>query len=504
MKRFLFLIITIVGLLTVPQSCGKDYLELYPNEAVSAADVFTTTKNAWGAINGIHRLLYQQGSWAGRGGDMDQCGQSGLMIHNDHMGDDLVLHVNQWFMGSQRWQPHVNPNSSQVWHRYRFYYQVIVNANIIIKNIDGAVGPAAERDAIKGQALAYRAWAHFELVQFYADRFDWTRPSNDQLGVPLMVTVTSEPQPRATVQAVYTQIRQDLTDAIALLDGKVVPNNSHLSVAVARGLRARVALATGEWTVAASMANAARAGRTLLTHAQLMSGFNNRALPEAMWASHVILDHTTFFHSFFAFMSFNFSSTNIRSAPKRINALLFNQISPTDVRRQWFEATAAGARTRLNAAGLPTTYVAANHHSFKFQAVSAADSRGDVIYMRVAEMFLIEAEALARANQFGPAATVLHQLISTRDPNYTLSTNTGQALIDEIMRHRRIELWGEGFRFQDLKRTNSALDRTGATGFTAATHVILSYPAGGSRWTSLFPQDEVNANPLLVQNVHID
>jgi len=504
MKRFLFLIIISVGLLTVPQSCDNDYLEVYPTQSVSTGDVFTTTQNAWGAINGIHRLLYQQGSWQGSGGDMDQCGQSGLMIHNEHMGDDLVLHVNQWFMGSQRWLAHVNPNSSQVWHRYRFYYQVIVNANIIIENIDGAVGPAAERDVIKGQALAYRAWAHFELVQFYADRFDWNKPNNDQLGVPLMVIVTSEPQPRATVQAVYAQIRLDLADAITLLSGKTVPNNSHLSAAVARGLRARVALASGEWTVAASMANEARAGRTLLSHAQLMAGFNNRALPEAMWASHVIPDHTTFFHSFFAFMSFNFSSTNIRSAPKRVNALLFNQISPTDVRRQWFEETAAGTRARLTASGLPTTYVAAAHQAFKFQAVSSSDSRGDVIYMRAAEMFLIEAEALARNNQFGPAAQVLHDLVSTRDPEYTLSTNTGQALINEIMIHRRVELWGEGFRFQDLKRTNSALDRTGNSGYTAATHVLLSYPAGGSRWTALFPQNEVNANPELIQNVHTD
>lgn len=47
-----------------------------------------------------------------------------------------------------------------------------------------------------------------------------------------------------------------------------------------------------------------------------------------------------------------------------------------------------------------------------------------------------------------------------RDASYTLSTNTGQALIDEIMVQRRVELWGEGFRFLDLKRLNLPLDRT--------------------------------------------
>jgi hypothetical protein len=497
MKR-LFFILIITGLLIVPQSCEKDYLELYPTSAVSAGDVFTTTKNAWGAINGIHRLLYQQG------GNMDQAGQSAMMIHNDFMGEDLVPHAWNWFVRSTRWMEHDNPNSGHVWHRYRFYYQVIANANLIIENIDGAVGIADDRDAIKGQALTYRAWAYFALVQFYADRYDWTKPSNDQLGVPLILTPTTAPQPRATVQAVYTQIKQDLTDAIPLLTGKSLPNKSHLSADVARGIMARVALATGDWGVAASMANAAKSGKELLNHSQLMTGFNNRNLPEALWACEVIADHTTYFHSYFAFMSFNFSSSNIRTCPKRINKQLYLQISDTDVRKEWWEETAAGTRARLTANGLPTSYVAAPHHSFKFQAVSSADSRGDVIYMRTAELYLMEAEALARNGQAGPAAQVLYDLVSTRDPGYVLSTNTGQALIDEVMLHRRIELWGEGFRWQDLKRTNSALDRTGDTGFTAAVHVLLSYPVGGSRWTSLFPIDEVNANTELVQNVHID
>ena len=39
--------------------------------------------------------------------------------------------------------------------------------------------------------------------------------------------------------------------------------------------------------------------------------------------------------------------------------------------------------------------------------------------------------------------------------------NTGAKLADEIMTHRRIELWGEGFRWFDLKRLGLPLDRTG-------------------------------------------
>ena len=44
-----------------------------------------------------------------------------------------------------------------------------------------------------------------------------TAKPNAQLGVPLVLTPTTEGLPRATVEDVYTQINKDLTDAAALL-----------------------------------------------------------------------------------------------------------------------------------------------------------------------------------------------------------------------------------------------------------------------------------------------
>jgi starch-binding outer membrane protein, SusD/RagB family len=120
--------------------------------------------------------------------------------------------------------------------------------------------------------------------------------------------------------------------------------------------------------------------------------------------------------------------------------------------------------------------------------------------MRAAEMYLIEAEARARKGENGLAQDALFTLVKARNANAVKSTNTGQALIDEIMFNRRIELWGEGFRFTDLKRTNSPLNRTGIPNHLIAMTQIFEVPAGDDRWQFLFPQDEINANPLLVQN----
>src|SRR5690606_19491274 len=92
--------------------------------------------------------------------------------------------------------------------------------------------------------------------------------------------------------------------------------------------------------------------------------------------------------------------TNIRQAPKAINSKLFLSFPSTDVRTKNFDPT--GAHTAL---ALPSTYAKFPYTSQKFIAASQGDSRVDVPYMRSAEMYLIEAEALARlGNEAGSKA----------------------------------------------------------------------------------------------------
>ena len=114
-------------------------------------------------------------------------------------------------------------------------------------------------------------------------------------------------------------------------------------------------------------------------------------------------------------------------------------------------------------------------------------------------MYLIEAEAKARLGQDANAAKVLFDLISKRDAAYKLSTSTGAKLLDEISFNRRVELWGEGFRFTDLKRLNQPLNRNG-TNQIASIALVYDVPAGDKQWEFLIPRAEMNANKAMVQN----
>ncbi len=483
-------------LLVVLSSCDEDFLERVPTDAVSETSVFTTTDNARAALNGIHRFMFVRVNPPNR---QDSQGHGSLMITMDMLGEDLVMSSsgNGWYNSHYQWVNHRTENFSLPDFAYRFYYRVIANANLIIANIDGATGEQEDRDEIKGQALAYRAFAYHMLVQMYGQRYD-AAGNNTQLGVPLVLEPTREGLARATVEAVYAQINADLDAALALLENAPAREaKSHLNLSVVSGLKARVALAQGRWQTAATFAAEAREGYSLMSQSAYTAGFNDVENVEWMWGSDQVTDQQTFFASFFAYMSHNFSSTNIRTNPKAINSVLYNQIPDSDIRKDNF------ALTGLTAEELPTSgSLSVPYQNRKFTADGPSLSIGDVPYMRAAEMYLIEAEAEAHLGNDAAAAQLLFDLNSARDDNYTLSGNTGQALLDEILLYRRMELWGEGFRFLDLKRLNLPLDRSeGVSNHNAAlVNGVFNVPAGDKRWQFVIPLDELNANENMVQN----
>ncbi len=484
-----------VTLIMVLVSCKKNYLETSPTDQIATSSAFSTTANAWAALNGIHRYMYTQ--WLG---NQDQGGQSANMIYMDAMGDDLVLTSasNGWFLSEYRWISHRNANSRVPLFNYLFYYTIISNANQIIQNVDGAVGPDADKKAIKGEAFAYRGWAYFQMVQLFGERFDKTK-ANDGPGVPLVLVPSTTATPRSSVADVYTQINKDLDAAIDLLNGYSRLNKSHININVAKGFKARVALAQQNWTVAAQMAADARNGFGLLSNADYMSGFNDYTKNEWIWGMHQQADQTTYFYSFFAFMSSNFNSSNIRVCPKAINSTLYDQISATDIRKSLWDPTGTNP-----AFIIPTATPGAVRRPYmnrKFMVLDQGSSIGDIPLMRASEMYLIEAEAKARmGGQDAAAATALFTLAKQRDPNYVLSTNTGNDLINEIMIQRRVELWGEGFRFYDLKRLNLPLDRTNSNHNNSIASV-MNVPAGDKTWQFLIPQSEINnTNGIVTQN----
>src|SRR5690606_27391864 len=305
--------------------------------------------------------------------------------------------------------------------------------------------------------------------------------------------------PRSTVEEVYAQIIQDLTDAIAAFGSASQPpggpqHKSHLKLASALAIRAKVALVMQDYVTAANFAKQViDLGQfSLMRREEYQEGFNDLSNTEWIWGAYVQDDQGDTFGSYFGQISWDGNTTYVRGTPKRINSALYDALSPTDVRKTLWEP-------EPNAINFPlplSTYSRSPYMSRKF-SIRALPTIGDVPYIRLAEMYLIMAESYARTpGKETDAQQILHTYVTSRDPDYVISTNTGQDLIDEIMFHRRIEFWAEGLRWFDLKRLNLPLNRSVVPNYVpASAGGLLEVPAGSNLWQFVIPIGEIQANP---------
>lgn len=118
--------------------------------------------------------------------------------------------------------------------------------------------------------------------------------------------------------------------------------------------------------------------------------------------------------------------------------------------------------------------------------------------MRAAEMYLIEAEALARLGDEAGSKAVFNELQKNRNTAYAGAITSGAAYITEILNTRRLELWGEGFRWFDLKRLAQDLDRTGTNQSDVVMNGLVKVPSTDFRWQWQIPRAEINASQGVV------
>lgn len=473
-------------------SCNDDFLDTKSTESVDAPTIYSTSDNLMAAINGMNRNMYTR-----QNSSQGQNGYTAQMIISDVMGEDLVFPTtgNGWFRDELRWITPGLVTSGTASYPWTFWAGMVRNANNIITYGASATGDQVLKDKAIGEAYAYRAFSNFQLVQLYGIRYT-AGGNNSNLGVVLRDDPADiSPKERATVEEVYSFIWSDLDKAQALLTGKSVTNKSHFTLANVKGIKARVALVQQDYAKAAQFANEARGNTGLMSQAQYRAGFNDYTNTEWMWGVTIISDQSDFFGNFHAYMSRNYNSSQIRTAPKVMSTKLYNAFPSTDVRVQVVDPT--GAHTAL---ALPSNYSKFPYTSQKFLSVSTSVSLGDVPFMRVAEMYLIEAEALYKLGREAESKTVLTTLVKARDTSFTAFTTTGDAYYQQLLLNRRLELWGEGFRFFDLKRLNQKLDRTGANHNATVINNVYTIEPTDARWQWMIPQAEINANPLITQN----
>lgn len=346
-------------------------------------------------------------------------------------------------------------------------YSNIFHANAIIEGLENATKLTPRvRNQLLGEAKFIRALCYFYLVEHFGD-------------VPLVLSTDYEVNRqlgRNDVSEVYTQIVNDLESARNSLSDDFLDANITFPTVdrvrpnkwAATALLARIHLFRKEWIKAEELSTIVinNSAKFKLT-ANLDSSFlkNNT---EAIWQLQPLqTGSNTEDAKVFILTS---TGPNTGSRPVWLSQGLLSSFEPTDKRKvSWIKNVTVGT----------TVY----YYSYKYK-VNALNSplTEHLTVLRLPEQFLIRAEARAHLGRVSEGLSDLN-LVRRRVGLNDVSTTAPDALINYLIKERRVEFFGEwGHRWLDLKRT-SQLD--------SLMNVIT--PSKGGNWNShrsLFPIPE--------------
>lgn len=480
--------IALAGLTACSDSfLDTDYTEYLDEEAAGEA----AGKNPDVFLNGMWSWMVTAGQTST---SHDDFGYMGSLHATDMMGQDICMAASHWFNFDYQLDNRMEAYRRTKCHWVNFY-TMIAKANEII-SLYPEGGETVSQKGLLGQAYAIRGLSYMHLIQLYQFTINESGSINtDAPGVPLIYVDAdgkteeeiASAKGRNTVGVVFAQIEADLLKAVENLEsGYERPSKNYIDASVANGFLARYYLLSQQWEKAAAAAAKARANYTIMDSSSsgLYDGFVTVNNVEWMWGFAHTTETQTTYASFFSMIS-NIAPgyAGMGYAPRLIDAKLYSQIPEEDGRKKWFNGPEGDKNQPTAAAQLPYANV-------KFGHVS--DWMDNYMYMRAAEMVLIEAEAYAHLNQGSKAAEVLKVLMNKRQPSWNKATVT----VEDVYLQRRIELWGEGFSFYDLKRLNKGIDRS----YEGNNHLAgydIKVDAHDVRWIYQIPLSEIQENKLI-------
>ncbi len=473
------------------QACTKkEAIDLQPEFTLDAIYNPSTMEQVEQVLLGAYAALRSgdyYGSNSGSG--------SGWVTTPDVLSDNLYESATETLANSRAladWT--YDPSTGLVAGILTAPYFVISRANLVLRDIDKYTTPTNQTLAnrIKGQAYALRALAHFDLMRYFSVTYDRNSTEPSVPYVTQFLISTKFLPARNTNKEVYDGIFADLAQAQTLLGNVDRPVNPaglvrpYMDLAVVNALLARVHLYAGNWPDAVTAATAAINARPLvnLNQAAFSGMYNQTNLGEIIWnIQFEVGQGGPTFQVYFATVARSYFRPESAIATVAGNTGLLQN---NDIRYHAFFTA--------NSGGLAVT---------KYRGKTASDGNANAIPFRTGEMYLIRAEARARMGGANEALAMadLNALRAARITGYVNQNLTGQALLDAIANERRRELFCEGHRFFDLKRTTRTIVRGAECGnvqVSAAGNCTLGPNA--REWAMPFFQDELSVNPNIVQN----
>lgn len=473
------------ALISLTTSCGNDWLDLEPSTKIPSETAIENLTGIEASLNGIYNLMRNTSYYSGR-----------MIYYGDVTGDDAQS-IETGKRTSNYYFLNYTKDSGPSSH-WSYAYKIIQNCNIILSacdNISIAEEEEVDFNDMKGQALALRGMALFDLTRFFG--YPYAKDNGASLGVPIVkeVSNTENKPARSTVAECYIEIIKDLKDACGLLGSSF--NKGKINKWAAMTLLSRAYLYMEDNTNALATAEEAIKGAESKKYAL----WTNEEYPAA-WEKE-------YEKSAPGEYLFELVNLTIDGVGKESIAYLTWEDGYDDycLTSSFYEIMQEDSKDIRNTAyTLGKKYKRAYINKYLPQGDKARED-ANIHVLRLSELYLIAAEAAVKLNNNEKAIKYLDAIVNRANPEKTVKGTT--VTLDDVLLERRKELFGEGHRMFDAIRNHKRIERKESTKIfpeiADTKHITMLEESMSFDWNYYrvilpIPKAEINANSNIQQN----
>lgn len=494
---------TIIVAVSVFFTACSSFLDIEPKNFMSSSTYFETEDDFEQAVNATYAQLRVVYNSAYIMGEM-RSDNSHYIFNNSNRGN-LVREEIADFID--------NPTAQPVYQKWQGNYKVIAYANEVISRIDETSFDEQKKNNLKGQVCFLRAFAYFDLVQYFG-------------GVPLIVEPTGGSAddilqgqatlPRSDVETIYGQILEDARIARDLLPTKSNQERGRATVGAANMLLANVHTVLKNWEEAEGyLMDIVNSGEYSLLpdYADVFDPANKNnaeSIFEIQYMEGNIGLQSTFAYVFLPNLVDLTPITGFRFNNQSVGGW---NIPSDDLLEAYEDNDGRRAASIVDGYNENGTFVAQPFAKKYFYTPisapngSSANGNNNWPVYRYAETLLLLAECLNEQNKDGADTYINRVRDRAFGEGVSPIPSLGQSSMrDAIAQERRIELAFENKRWLDLVRTGKAvavMNAYGAALKASGKHPNLlpqTYQVNENRLLFPIPFDEVRLNPKLTQN----
>lgn len=508
---------SLVGAMTLT-SCIE---EVQPTQVITQEQLNSSSKATEALLWAMPSFLNDYATVTGSSTPGYVFGYGSLMHIRDAMTNDQAM-ISSGYDHFSAWEQdtYIGPNYLSTQFIWNYYTQLALTANNLIGAVDEEEANEAQL-AYLGMALGYRAMTYLDMARMYEFLPNEKTTAGEGIlnyTVPITTEATTEEEarnnPRASRQEMFDFILGDLTKAEGFLQGFARPNKTVPDISVIYGLMARLYMWVENYPQAAEYAqkaisafgpsnvttrsewlNTSTGFNTLSTSSWMLGGQQNK---EDDVVQSGIINWTSWMSNE---TTYGYTFADGGGAFLMIGSWMYDRMSDDDFRKLSYIAPAgsplAGQEPVINQSFVQTYLLP--YCSLKFRPGDGnmddyqVGSATAYPLMRLEEMYFILAEAQAHTSAAQGKATLESFMQTYRYGSYTCTATTQDDIIEEIVFQKRVELWGEGQAFFDIKRLNYDVTRSypGTNFYDGCNYNTVGRPA----WMNIcFVQTEENNN----------